>query len=256
MKTRFLIIIAIVAVGSASAIIVAETYRGQIEWKEKVGGLTQEKQTGYPSIERLLTNNNVNFDPDTFVVEGGFTFGSGDTGCGAVMDNESNVHWFKVDSISNPTNITLYVENPNKCRVNYGSCFCNAQMSFAAKTLDKLSYFNSTEQKFVEDTVRVFLSRINMAPGPEKFVVGKYNFKIEPDDISFCGAYVSEKMKEYYPEQLLRENVVKVDYFRGIIRDEIRVLDFQGGARDDLCAINENASVIHFERDTTLHDSQ
>jgi hypothetical protein len=44
MKTRLLIIIGvIIALGSVSVIVMIETYQGQLEWKEKVGGLEETK---------------------------------------------------------------------------------------------------------------------------------------------------------------------------------------------------------------------
>lgn len=208
------------------------------------------------SIEQLLSEKQIKFEPQNLIVETGPSF-AGDPGCGAIIDDKSDVYWFKVDSISNPKNMTVYNDNPNECKINYDSCFCNAQMALAAKTLDGLSYFNSTEEKFVEKTVQDYLSRINSAPGPEKFVVGKFNFKINPDDISFCGAFVSEKATEFYPEQVLRENVTMHGHFQGIIQDKIKILDFHGGVdRDDLCAINSNATIINFDRNTTRHDSK
>jgi len=42
MKTRLLIIIVLIAIGSVVTLVMAEIYRGQIDWKEKVGGLVDE----------------------------------------------------------------------------------------------------------------------------------------------------------------------------------------------------------------------
>lgn len=78
-------------------------------------------------------------------VAGGITFGRGDSGCGAVMDNESDVYWFHVDSISDPTNITLGSENPRPCKINHGYFFSNAQTAFTEVILNELSYLTPEE---------------------------------------------------------------------------------------------------------------
>jgi len=92
------------------------------------------------SIEKLLISNQIDYLPDKLVVTSGPTI-RGDPGCGAVIDVDSTVHWFGIDSISEPKKITLYSENPNQCKVNTASCFCNAQMELSALTIDELNYF-------------------------------------------------------------------------------------------------------------------
>lgn len=56
MKTKFLIIVGVViAIGSLSAIVMIETYQGQLEWKEKVGGLKDASYDNHnESLQKIL----------------------------------------------------------------------------------------------------------------------------------------------------------------------------------------------------------
>lgn len=169
--------------------------------------------------------------------------------CGYVISGDDD-YWyqssFHKDTLSR-NEITK--ENPMPCKPNVGSCICSLETKITEKYTDNLSFFNSAEQKFVEETVQKFLGRTNMAPGPEKFVVGKYNHQFEEEDIAFCGVFVSELVKTPDPEIILRNNVTKHGYFQGTIRDETKVLGFQGTVDSEkLCAINADVEIIHFKR--------
>lgn len=76
-------------------------------------------------VERLLTQNQIDYIPDNLVVAGGPAF-EGDPVCGAVFDVDSETHWFEIDSISESRKMTVYFENPGLCKMNLTSCFCNA----------------------------------------------------------------------------------------------------------------------------------
>jgi len=86
-----------------------------------------EIESKHFTIEELLIENQIDYLPDQLVVTGGPTI-RGDSGCGAVIDIDSQTHWFGIDSLSEPKKLTLFSENPNQCEVNTGSCFCNTQI--------------------------------------------------------------------------------------------------------------------------------
>ncbi len=169
--------------------------------------------------------------------------------CGYVIADDGNDYWyestFQKDVLSQNK---ITEENPRPCKPNMESCICSLEIKLAEKYSDKLSYFNSTEQAFVEDTVQNYLGSINMASGPEKFIIGKYNHKFEENDIAFCGTFISELVKDPDPAKVLRENVTQQGYFQGTIRDET-VLGFQTTVDSEkLCTINKNGTIIHFQR--------
>lgn len=220
---------------------------GQIDYV-KIGYTASEND-----FKKKLDEKNIQYHPDDFTFISGMSLLSYPPitdYCGYVIADDGEDYWyessFQKDTLSQNK---ITEENPMPCEPNMGSCICSLETKLAEKYSNALSYFNSTEQKFVEDTVQKYLGSINMAPGPEKFVIGKYNHKFEENDIAFCGAFVSELVKNPDPEIVLRENVTKHGYFQGTIRDETRVLGFQGAIdSEQLCAINDDAKVIHFKR--------
>lgn len=170
--------------------------------------------------------------------------------CGYVSADDGSDYWyestFQKDTLRQNA---VTEENPMPCKPNMGSCICSLETKLAEKNTTTLSYFNSPEQKFVEDIVQKYLGSINIASGPEKFVIGKYNHQFEKDDIAFCGAFVSELIENPDPEKVLRENVTKIRNMQGTIRNQTQVLGFSISVdSENLCAINENATVIHFKR--------
>jgi len=68
MKTRLLIIVVLIVVGSVATIVMAEIYRGQIDWKERVGGLVDENRR----IEVAPANDPKDSFPEKYdaVIEG------------------------------------------------------------------------------------------------------------------------------------------------------------------------------------------
>ncbi len=176
-------------------------------------------------ISRLLTQNQIEHSQDKLVVTGGLAL-RGDPRCGAVIDLNSTTHWFGIDSISNPQKMTFFSENPNPCKVNTGSCFCNAQIELTALTLDKLSYFSPEEEETVANTLIDYLIKENINRTP-KFTVGKFNINYtEPSAIGYCG-------------ELWGYNTI--DYFDGAIANG-QVKDY-GLAKEisPLCAISKDA---------------
>jgi hypothetical protein len=160
-------------------------------------------------VEQLLVENKINFLSDKLVVATGPTI-RGDPGCGAVVDASFTTHWFGVDSVSNPTQLTLYAENPNQCVVNTGSCFCNAQIQLTSLTLDELDYFTPEEQAKYANILIDYLYEENINRTP-KFMIGKHNVNYtNPSAIGYCGkiwgtatygyfdgAIVNGKVKDY-----------------------------------------------------------
>ncbi|MCH9657426.1 hypothetical protein K0U27_01810 [archaeon] len=108
------------------------------------------------NVERLLIQNQIDYLPDKLVVTGGPAF-NGDPGCGAVIDVDSDTHWFKIDSISEPEIMTVYSENPMPCQINHNSCFCNAQTKLAEQTTDVLSYLAPLEEERIGERVKTYL---------------------------------------------------------------------------------------------------
>jgi len=159
------------------------------------------------------------------IVSGGLAFG-GDPGCGVVMDVDNRTHWFAINSISQPTEITLYSENPNQCKVNTSSCVCNVQMELTALTLKELSYFTPEEEEKYANILIDYLVKENINRTP-KFMVGKFNINYtDPSAIGYCG-------------ELWGYNTI--DYFDGaIVNDQVE--DY-GLAKElsPLCAIAEDA---------------
>lgn len=227
---------------------------GQIDY-EKIG-----YQKSLDDFARKLDEKNILYSPDDLVFIQGMSLTSYPPitdYCGYVMAKDGSDYWywstFHKDTLSRNE---MTEENPMPCRPNMGSCICSLETKIAEKNTDTLSYFDSEEQKFVEGIVHKYLSSINMAGGPEKFVVGKYNHKFESDDIAFCGAFVSEMVTNPEPDKVLRENVTKVRYMQGTIRDTSQVLGFSISVDSEkLCAINPDAKIITFERINRLEDS-
>jgi hypothetical protein len=141
-----------------------------------------------PGIDYLLSVNGIDYLSDKLVVTGGPTF-AGDPGCGAVIDVDSSIHWFNIDSISNPTKMTLYSENPHQCEVNTTSCFCNAQIDMTILTLDELSYFTENEEKeYVTILLKYIQNNVSMKNIEPKFRIGKLNLNFtDSTAIGYCG---------------------------------------------------------------------
>ena len=194
---------------------------GNVDWPQ-LEPFSQKEPT---PLEKLLIQNQIDYRPDMVIVSGGLAFG-GDPGCGVVMDVDNRTHWFAINSISQPTEITLYSENPNQCKVNTSSCVCNVQMELTALTLKELSYFTPEEEEKYANILIDYLGKENINRTP-KFLIGKFNLNYtDPSAIGYCG-------------ELWGYNTI--DYFDGaIVNDQVE--DY-GLARElsPLCAISNNA---------------
>lgn len=182
---------------------------------------TPDKET----ISRLLTQNQIEYIPDKIIVASGPLL-NGDPRCGAVIDTNSVTHWFAIDSISNPQKMKIFSENPNPCKVNTGSCFCDVQRKLTELTLDRLSYFSPEEEEKTANNLIDYLVNENVNRTP-KFMIGKFNLNYtDPSAIGYCG-------------ELWGHNTI--DYFEGaIVNDQVKDYGLEKEL-SPLCAISENA---------------
>lgn len=185
-----------------------------------------QESNSYLNVKKLLSQNHIAYS-DKLVVTSGATF-EGDPGCGAVIDVDNATHWFKIDSISNPQTMTVLPENPNPCKVNTSSCFCNAQIELTALTLGKLSYFTSQEEEeyamILLDYIQNNAAMKNIEP---KFKMGKLNLNFtDPDAVGYCG----ERFGDH-----------RNDFFRGaIVNGHVKDYSLERNM-PLLCALNDDA---------------
>ena len=196
-------------------------------------------------VEKLLIQNQIEYS-DTLVVTGGPAF-QGDPGCGAVMDIDSQIHWFEVDSISEPRKMTLYSENPMQCKINHSSCFCNAQTKLAEITIEELSYFTPEQEQEVGKRVQKYFETMPHEITLNKFVVGKYNFDMGENYTGICGAVVTDPA-DFTPDDIPKGGVSIHGYFSGYM-DGPRLWDFSLSVDSEkLCAIPVNATIFEYEK--------
>ena len=193
-------------------------------------------------IEKLLILKQIEYS-DKLVITRGPAY-AGDPGCGAVIDTDSQTHWFEIDSVSNPAKMTVYSENPHPCKINHTSCFCNAQMELAAATLEELSYLTPEEEEQVGKRVQKYLETMPHQIPLKKFVVGKYNFDLGEKYTEICGAIISESDSG----DMIRDKVSVYSYFSGAI-DGPRLWDFALSVDNEkLCAISDDAEIFEYEK--------
>ena len=161
--------------------------------------MLSSKSTTMDDVGKLLTLNQINYNPDTLVVTSGPTF-SGDPGCGAVIDIGLQTRWFKIDSISEPKKMTIYSENPHPCKVNATSCFCNAQTELIFLTLDELSYFTPEEEEMHATILLKYIqNNAGMKNIEPKFKIGKLNLNFtEPGAIGYCGERPGDNRHDFF----------------------------------------------------------
>lgn len=190
-----------------------------------IENMSNSKYAEIDVAQKLLTQNQIEYVPDKLVVTSGPVI-DGDPRCGAVIDVNSMTHWFVIDSITKPQKMTLYSENPNPCKVNMGSCFCDAQIELAALTLHDLSYFSPEEEEKVANMLIDYLEKENINRTP-KFLIGKFNLNYtDPSAIGYCG-------------ELWGYN--KYDFFvGGIVNDQVADYGLESEL-SPLCAISEGA---------------
>ncbi len=192
---------------------------------DDIDNMLSSKYTGFSDVEKLLVENNIDYLQDKLVVTSGISI-RGDPGCGAVIDTSSETHWFGIDSISNPTKMILYSENPQQCVVNTRSCFCNAQMELESLTIDELIYFSPAEQEKYSEILIDYLYDQNINRTP-KFQIGKLNIDYtDSSAIGYCGKIWGTNTYGFFDGAII--NDVIEDY--GISKE-----------RPLLCAISDDA---------------
>ena len=196
------------------------------ETSESMSSALSSFFSGLHGTEKLLVQKNIDYLPNTLVVTGGPAF-QGDPGCGAVIDVDDVTHWFEIDSISNPQQMTLLSENPHPCKVNTTSCFCNAQIELTALT-QELDYFTPLEEEkyatILLDYIKNNAAMKNIEP---KFRIGKLNLIFtNPDAIGFCGERPEDSRNRFF-EGAIVDGYVK-DYS---LEKELPLL----------CALNDDA---------------
>ena len=166
--------------------------------------------------------------------------------CGyALVDDD--VYWLQSDlNRDTLTKAFISTQNPDPCKPSYGSCFCSAQYDMEEKTTTKLTYFDESQEEYVGRLLQNYLAIEKVSNVPEKFVVGNYNFEMKPNEITFCGAFVSERIKNPFSEMIIRENVTAHRYLSGVIKND-QVLNIGLEKPMVLCAINDNATIYPFE---------
>ncbi len=177
--------------------------------EEEITQPEPEIESKHFTIEELLIENQIEYLSDKLVVISGISF-QGDPGCGAVIDIDSQTHWFGIDSRSEPKKLTLFSENPNQCKVNTSSCFCNVQMKLTAMTLDNLNYFTPDEQKHYADILIDYLYDENINRTP-KFQIGKINLNYtDSSAIGYCGEIWGTNTRGFFSGAIV--NGVVEDY--------------------------------------------
>ncbi len=173
---------------------------------------TQELKIPTPSgVDYLLDQAGINYLPDKLAVAGGLSI-RGDSGCGAVIDTDSQTHWFGIDSISEPKKITFFQETPQMCKVNTGGCYCDIHRELTVLTLDELSYFTLQEEEKYAEILIDYLDKENINRTP-KFQIGKFNLNY-PDSfaVGFCGELWGINTYDFFEGAFVKD-IVK-DYSR------------------------------------------
>lgn len=211
---------------------------------DDTGGIGNWVETEQTSIEKILTQNQINYDQDTLAVAGGPTYGGGDPGCGAVVDHDSKVHWFHVDSISKPKNMTLYDKNPMPCKINHTSCFCNAQTAFTEVMLTELSYLTPNEEEEIGERIKTYFETIPHQIPVTKFVVGKYNLDLGEQYNEICGILLTKGDRE----DRFNEDYSVYKYFSAV-KEGYSLWDFSiSVGSEKLCAIPTDATIFEYKK--------
>ncbi len=174
--------------------------------------MLSSKSTSMDDVGKLLTLNQVNYNPDTLVVTSGPSF-EGDPGCGAVIDTDLQTRWFEIDSVSEPKKIAIYSENPHPCKVNTTSCFCNAQTELTFLKLDELSYFSpEEEEKYAAILLKYIQNNAGMKNIEPKFKIGKLNLNFtDPEAIGYCGERPGDNRNDFFSGAIVNGYVKDYD---------------------------------------------
>lgn len=187
---------------------------------------TQELKTPTTSgVDYLLEQSGINYLPDKLVVASGISI-RGDSGCGAVIDTDSQTHWFGIDSMSEPEKITLFEEPPPLCKVNTSGCYCDIHRELTALTLGELSYFTLQDEEKYAEILMDYLDKENINRTP-KFQIGKLNLNYADSfAVGYCGELWGTNTYDFFEGAFVKN--VAVDYS---IHKEI----------SSLCAIPDDA---------------
>ena len=200
-------------------------------------------------IEKLLTQNQIDYS-DRLVVTGGPAF-TGDPGCGAVMDVDLQIHWFEINSISEPSEIIIHSENPMPCKINHSSCFCNAQTKFTEIMLTDLSYLTTVEEEESGKRIKTYLETIPHQIPVTKFVVGKYNLDLGEQYDEICGILLTKGDFE----ERFNEDYTVYKYFSAA-KEGNKVWDFSLSVDSKkLCAISDEAQIFEYEKSGTENEN-
>lgn len=155
-------------------------------------------------FKKLLTENQIDTHKD-LVVKRAISTG-GDPVCGIAVDDSDKLHWFAVDSISNPFRITVFQENPQPCKVNTSSCFCDAYVELVASTTE-LTYFTLEEEQKYSGILIDYLSEENINRTP-KFLIGKLNINYTDSAIGYCGQIWGKNTYGFFSGGIINDTVV------------------------------------------------
>jgi hypothetical protein len=245
MKTRLLMIIVSISIMAMIGIVVFGLAILTFNFDKPLDSEIPSKIQKYvfsSDIEKLLIQNQIEFS-DKLVVTGGPAY-EGDPGCGAVMDVNSQTHWFKIDSISEPRKMTLYSENPMPCKINHASCFCNAQTAFTEVMLTELSYLTLDEEQEIGQRIKTYLETIPHQIPVTKFVVGKYNLDLGEQYHEICGILLTKGDRE----DRFNEDYSVYKYFSAA-KEGYNVWDFSlSVGSEKLCAIPADATIFEYEK--------
>ena len=245
MKTRLLMIIVPISTMIIIGLVVFGFAMMTFNFDKPVDSKISSKIQKYvfsSDIEKLLTQNQIEYS-DKLVVTGGPAF-AGDPGCGAVMDVNSQIHWFEINSISEPREITIHSENPMPCKINHSSCFCNAQTKFTEIMLTDPSYLTTIEEQESGQRIKTYLETIPHQIPVTKFVVGKYNLDLVGQYDEICGILLTEGDFE----ERFNVDYAVYTYFSAA-KEGNKVWDFSLSVDSKkLCAISDNAQIFEYEK--------
>ena len=185
------------------------------------------QENGRDVIEKMLKEDGLKFASNKFVVIADAAF-SGDPGCGALLDFDHKKHYFDVDSVTKPTNVTMINHDGAFCKINHSSCHCNVQNRLAERIIEELTYFTAAEEaKYAQELQRHIKYNAGLTKHIDQFKIGKYHVEYEhPSSVAFCGK---------------RGGTSLLSYFTGVIVDGI-ASDFKPTQKlPKLCAIAEDA---------------
>lgn len=207
---------------------------GQIDY-EKIGHVVSENQ-----FKKILDDMNISYAQNNLMMQDGMsilTLPPITDYCGYVKDNNTQEHWFS-SSYYNDTlqNYKIYAVNPEPCKPGPPfACFCMLQTHIAENNLKKLSYFTTSEENTIGNTLSKYFDDGKVVNVSNEFVVGKYNLNIDPSMIHYCGKFTWG---------------ASLTYFEGYVKNST-VADFTlASEKQKLCAITSDAKLFSFNEST------